>query len=216
MNVGSDSLGRERVELLNEVSSVGAKNAALVLSKMLGTQISVTFPKVELITLDELLDATDYREKPVSFVFSHFHGDVRGTAALIFPEQSTLTILKSLFDRDVPSIDKMDSIDYSIIKETGNILIGSFLNAMCNTFDLVALPTVPDVAVDFLEAVLDSFSLVLCQGGREDMISIRTELLAKPSPGAIFGVMLILFDPSVDVGAIFGGRRGEKGRAKFP
>ncbi|RKZ29346.1 hypothetical protein DRQ36_08930 [bacterium] len=194
---------REDAELFSNASSVGAKGAALVLSKMIGTEIDVSFPDFEVIRLEDLTKSELYKNQIVSFVFSRFHGDIDGTAAILFPSDSTHTILKALYNRDVPSLTELEQIDFSILKETGNILIGSFLNALCDTFDLTVLPAVPDVAVDDINAVFDSFSVVLSLKNRDNIISVKTEMYTGPKSRTIFGVMLIFFGPSVDAKSLF-------------
>ncbi|GEM_PF-2183945 len=203
MDADSKKLSHQDKELLNKATSVGAKGAALVLSKMIRTSIDVTFPDFELVRFDNIASAELYRGKMVSFVFSRFHGDVEGTASLLFSDESTLTILKALLNRELSSLNDLETIDFSIIKETGNILIGSFLNALCDTFDLTILPTVPDVAVDYLSAIMDSFSSFLCTDDQEQLISVKTELTAHKHKDSVFGLMLLFFDPSLDPTILF-------------
>ncbi|MCD6417767.1 chemotaxis protein CheC, partial [bacterium] len=154
------------MRLLNDISSIGAKGAALVLSKMLGIDIEVQFEGIAFGRLEEALNADVLHGELVSFVFSKFHGDINGTAAIFFSEQSTMEILKALYNRSVQSLIEMEEIDFSIIKETGNIIICSFLTALCNTYEMTALPTVPDVAVDNFDAIVDSFTLILYENNQ--------------------------------------------------
>jgi len=196
----------EKKELLREVSSIGAQNAALVLSKMLDIEISVSFLGTDVVALDNVVAEKIPRDKMVSFIFSDFNGDVKGTAVLVFSNASTMTVLKALYNRNVNSLDSIEEIDYSILKETGNIIISSFLNALCNKFELVALPTVPDVAVDYIDAVMQSFSLILYKEGRENLISVRTELSAMPKKDSIFGTMFLLFDSAEDIERLLTGK----------
>ena len=188
--------------LLKDISSTGAKGAAIVISQMLGEKIDVKFPEIVMMNLDSVIGDEIPRDKLTSLVFAKFHGDLNGTAALFFSNESTLDILHALYNRDVESLETLEEIDYSIIKEMGNIIIGSFLNAFCNRFNLMVLPTVPDVAVDSVDAITDSFSLMLYNDGKEKLISVKAELIASPNTEMIFGVMLLLFNSAEDLDAL--------------
>ncbi len=198
INDKSDGISQSERKLLNDISKIGAKGAALVLSKMLGIDIEVSFQKIVLANLENALDADMSHEELVSFVFSKFHGDINGTAAIFFSKQSTIEILKALYNRDVGSLTEMGEMDFSIVKETGNIIICSFLTALCNAYEVTALPTVPDVAVDQFNAIVDSFSLVLYESEQEKLISVKTQLITAPDSEKIFGTMLLFFDSSAD------------------
>ena len=207
-----DNFSPDEISSLNEISAMGAKRAAVVLSKMIGKNIDVSFPAIGIANLYDAIGEHIPRQQLVSFVFSRFNGSINGTAALVFSSESTVTILHSLYKRNVSSLEFLEQIDYSILKETGNVLISSFLNALCNTFELTTLPTVPDVAVDFIEAILDSFSLVIYMDGREKLVSVRTELIATPDGNAIFGTLLLLFDSTEDLNAILHAKLRKQGK----
>ncbi|RKZ28924.1 hypothetical protein DRQ26_00075 [bacterium] len=192
------------MRLLNDISSIGAKGAALVLSKMLGIDIEVQFEGITFGRLEEALNADVLHDELVSFVFSKFHGDINGTAAIFFSEQSTMEILKALYNRSVQSLTEMEEIDFSIIKETGNIIICSFLTALCNTYEMTALPTVPDVAVDNFDAIVDSFTLILYENNQEKLISVRAQLITDPEKKNIFGTMILFFDSQEDLERLMG------------
>ena len=192
------------MRLLNDISSIGAKGAALVLSKMLGIDIEVQFEGITFGKLEEALNADVLHDELVSFVFSKFHGDINGTAAIFFSEQSTMEILKALYNRSVQSLTEMEEIDFSIIKETGNIIICSFLTALCNTYEMTALPTVPDVAVDNFDAIVDSFTLILYENNQEKLISVRAQLITDPEKKNIFGTMILFFDSQEDLERLMG------------
>ena len=189
----------DKFKLLNEITNVGAKHAAVVLTKMIGISVDVSFPEMSVVNLDELLQSDEFKDKLVGFVFSRFRGDIQGIAALLLPDASVLTALKSFFYRDVKSLNEMEDMDYSGLKEIGNIIIASFLNALSNTYQITALPTVPDVAVDLLPSIFQEFSLMLMSEDKESLISFRTQLVTQGGEKVIFGSLLIFFDPESSI-----------------
>ena len=189
----------DKFKLLNEITNVGAKHAAVVLTKMIGISVDVSFPEMSVVNLDELLQSDEFKDKLVGFVFSRFRGDIQGIAALLLPDASVRTALKSFFYRDIKSLDEMEDMDYSGLKEIGNIIIASFLNALSNTYQITALPTVPDVAVDLLPSIFQEFSLMLMSEDKESLISFRTQLVTQGGEKVIFGSLLIFFDPESSI-----------------
>ena len=189
----------DKFKLLNEITNVGAKHAAVVLTKMIGISVDVSFPEMSVVNLDELLQSDEFKDKLVGFGFSRFRGDIQGIAALLLPDASVRTALKSFFYRDIKSLDEMEDMDYSGLKEIGNIIIASFLNALSNTYQITALPTVPDVAVDLLPSIFQEFSLMLMSEDKENLISFRTQLVTQGGEKVIFGSLLIFFDPESSI-----------------
>ncbi len=197
-------LNRESLDLLNRITTVGAQNAALVLTKMIGIPVDVSFPDITVIKVEELLKSEENKNQLTGFVFCRFAGDVQGIAALMLPRQSVITVLESFYGRKIKSLNEMKEVDYSGVKEVGNILIASFLNALSNTYNITAMPTVPDVAVDFLPSILQEFSLMLLSEEKDNLVSFRTQLVNPKEDKAIFGSLLIFFEPEQTINAILG------------
>ena len=185
----------KNVELLNRITTVGAQNAALVLTRMTGIPIEVSFPEVEIISVDELLETAPKTDELYGFVFCKFSGDVEGVAALLLPEPSVITALAAFYGRKIENLREMNDTDFSGLKEIGNILIASFLNALSNTYHVTALPTVPDVAVDDLATIMEDFSLVLMSEEKTELVAFRTKLVPHQKENVIFGTLLVLFEP---------------------
>ncbi|MCD6419026.1 hypothetical protein J7M00_09640, partial [bacterium] len=79
-----------------------------------------------------------------------------------------------------------------------------FLTALCNTYEMTALPTVPDVAVDNFDAIVDSFTLILYENNQEKLISVRAQLITDPEKKSIFGTMILFFDSQEDLERLMG------------
>jgi len=186
-------------ELLNQITNIGAKNAALVLTKMTGIEIEVNFPDMHKVKIENLFQADDFKDKLVSFVFCRIKGDVDGIASLVLPGRSIMTVLKAFFGRNPQSLDELEEIDFSGIKEIGNIIIGSFLNALSNEYGITVMPSIPDVAVDYVDSIFEDFSLMLIDQNIDELVSLRTQLIANGQAKINFGSLLILFDPGQDM-----------------
>lgn len=202
--MNAKDLTKKDIELLNRITTVGSQNAALVLTKMLGINIGVDFPEMSVIDIENLFESDETKNKLVGFVFCRFSGEVDGFAALLLSEQSVIKVLKSFYGREVASIHQMDDTDYSGIKEVGNIIIASFLNALSNTYGITAMPTVPDVAIDYLTSIFEEFSLMLISENKNNLVSFRTQLVTQKGENPIFGTLLILFDPDQTIPGILG------------
>ncbi len=196
------NLSPKEIELLNRITTVGAQKAALVLTKMTGINIDVSFPEMSVMDVENFFQSEETENRIVGFVFCRFSGEVDGFAGLLLSEESVLKVLKSFYGKEVPSIDQMDDTDYSGVKEVGNIIIASFLNALSNTYGITAMPTVPDVAIDYLTSIFQEFSLMLLNENKDNLVSFKTQLITHRGEKAIFGTLLILFDPDQTIPGI--------------
>ena len=196
------NLSPKEIESLNRITTVGAQKAALVLTKMTGINIDVSFPEMSVMDVENFFQSEETENRIVGFVFCRFSGEVDGFAGLLLSEESVLKVLKSFYGKEVPSIDQMDDIDYSGVKEVGNIIIASFLNALSNTYGITAMPTVPDVAIDYSTSIFQEFSLMLLNENKDNLVSFKTQLITQRGEKVIFGTLLILFDPDQTIPGI--------------
>ena len=196
------NLSPKEIESLNRITTVGAQKAALVLTKMTGINIDVSFPEMSVMDVENFFQSEEKENRIVGFVFCRFSGEVDGFAGLLLSEESVLKVLKSFYGKEVPSIDQMDDIDYSGVKEVGNIIIASFLNALSNTYGITAMPTVPDVAIDYSTSIFQEFSLMLLNENKDNLVSFKTQLITQRGEKAIFATLLILFDPDQTIPGI--------------
>ena len=63
-------------------------------------------------------------------------------------------LVNKLMGKDPTNMDPFDEMDLSAMKEIGNIITGAYLNSLSQITNLKIVPSVPDLSIDMLNAIL--------------------------------------------------------------
>lgn len=144
------------LEVLRELGSIGAGNAATALSEILQQPVTIEVPKVYTLPPHLIQKYYGYHDRTVTAIYSQLSGDMDCDILLLFDpeeEKKIVTLMTS-----APSPEEIDpEMAKSAIEELGNILIGSFLSAIANFTGIKLLPTYPQRAMDAFDAIIDNF-----------------------------------------------------------
>ena len=132
-------------DALGELSNIAMARAANSLRQMVGNEVRLSVPTVEVLSRQ---DATLIVEKGGSLklvaVRQDFSGAFAGRALLIFPEVSSLELVREVVGKEASIEDIMDVEDESLA-ETGNIILNSWVATIANLLKRslkMALPVV--------------------------------------------------------------------------
>lgn len=143
------SLSMIQLDALKEVSNIGAGNAATALSMLLNKKIDMSVPSVNVVRLEDVVEATG--EVEVSGTVVRVLGDIAGNILLVFEEDTVKKIIGKL----IGSEDGVDSeMGQSVLCEIANIISASYMNSIAQLTNLAIAPSVPAVAYDMLGAIL--------------------------------------------------------------
>ncbi len=112
---------------LTELTGIGLNRAATQLSSLLKDTISISVPKVEIVSVEEVLDALAMTgEEDVACVWQRLQGQVDGTAMLVFHLDGTRRLVNALIG-SVPVLAGVDlrAYEHEAMTEIGNIIISS-------------------------------------------------------------------------------------------
>ena len=132
-------------DALGELSNIAMARAANSLRQMVKNEVRLSVPTVEVLSRK---DATLVVEKGGSpklvAVRQDFSGAFAGRALLIFPEVSSLELVREVVGKEASIEDIMDVEDESLA-ETGNIILNSWVATIANLLKRslkMALPVV--------------------------------------------------------------------------
>jgi chemotaxis protein CheC len=135
---------RER-DAIAELANVAMGRAAASLRKMVGSEIILSVPKVEILDVQA---AAESLATPKSAHFVAMRQDVSGAisgrALLIFPETNSLELVREVLGRQLPAQYIID-MEEDALAETGNIIINSWVGTIANQLGQnldVSLPVV--------------------------------------------------------------------------
>jgi chemotaxis protein CheC len=126
------ALGELQRDALTEVVNIGVSRAAVSLRKMVGEQVIMSVPSLELISRAAATKLIRERESDqLVAVLQDFDGPFAGRALLIFPAASSLSLVRAVAG-DAVAEEDIGSIEDEALAETGNIVLNGCLASMAN------------------------------------------------------------------------------------
>lgn len=184
-------LSLTQLDILKEIGTIGAGRAATALSELISKRVEINVPQVSLIPLENISNLLKERERLFFVIDMELNGEVTGRIFLLFSPDDARHLSSSLLGRPKEEIDLRDEMLQSSIKESANILCGSYVSALADMTRLNVLISSPSLAIDMVGAILDFIFIQIAQTSEEALI-IKTDL--KVSEAKLEG--LFLFFPS--------------------
>jgi chemotaxis protein CheC len=142
-----DAIQLEELErdALTELVNIGVSRAASSLRQMVGRQVLLSVPSVEVVTRTTAAALIRERETgPLVAVRQDFEGAFNGQALLIFPQQNSLELVRSVAGDDLAPAE-MAEMENEALAETGNIVLNSCLATMANMLQRPLNMSLPEV-----------------------------------------------------------------------
>lgn len=132
MNEADAALSELQRDALTEVVNIGVSRAAVSLRKMVGEQVIMSVPSLELISRTAAAKLIRERESDQLVAVSQdFDGPFSGRALLIFPAKSSLSLVRAVAGSAVAEED-IAPMEDEALAETGNIVLNGCLASMAN------------------------------------------------------------------------------------
>ena len=140
------------LDVLKEIGNIGAGNAMTALSQMLNCKVDMKVPQVKLLDFSEVGALMGGEEQVMLGVFLGVEGDITGSMMFILEQEAAKSLVEKLMG--MPLQDGLDEMGISALKEIGNIITGAYLNSLSQLTNLKMVPSVPDLSIDMLNAIL--------------------------------------------------------------
>lgn len=145
MNTASIHLEELEHDALTELVNIGVSRAAASLRNMVGRQVLLSVPSVEVVSRSAASALIRERETgPLVAVRQDFNGAFHGQALLIFPEQNSLELVRSVTGDEL-SPEDVAELEDEALAETGNIVLNSCLATMANMLQRPLEMSLPEV-----------------------------------------------------------------------
>ena len=156
--INLNQLNDIQYDVLREIGNIGAGNATTALSQMLNQKMDMSVPKVALVPFNEISDVMGAEDQTVVGIMLGFEGDVEGMMMFLFDTRSAHHLVNTLMMRDkedgVEEGADFTDMDMSALNEIGNIVSGSYLNALAGLTGLKMICSTPSLTVDMVGALL--------------------------------------------------------------
>jgi chemotaxis protein CheC len=181
-------------DALTELVNIGVSRAASSLRKMVGDQVLLAVPAVEVVSRSVATTLIEQRESELLVaVRQDFEGAFAGRALLIFPEANSLELVRAVAGHAMTNAEAR-GIEDEALSETGNIVLNGCLATMANMLRKPLKMSLPEVVRGDSQAF---FQLAdLSEGGVVLFLYINFAISGRDIRGYIAMIMDL---PSLEV-----------------
>jgi chemotaxis protein CheC len=132
-------------DALTELVNIGVSRAAASLRKMVGAQVLLSVPAVEVVSRRAAATLLGEREsETLVAVRQAFEGAFSGHAMLIFPEANSREIARAVSGGDLRP-EELADLETEVLAETGNVILNGCLAAIANMLHRPLSLSLPEV-----------------------------------------------------------------------
>jgi chemotaxis protein CheC len=150
------SLTESQQDAMTELLNIGMGRAASALSPMVGEEVLLSVPLVELMSRREA--AMLIMEKAgdrIIAVRQTFSGLFWGDTMLVFPEEKSLELVRSLLNDTLP-LEVMTEMEQEALMEIGNIILNSCIGSISNMLHAEVSGSLPSLLCGSCAEILDN------------------------------------------------------------
>jgi chemotaxis protein CheC len=172
-----------QLDALRELANIASGNAATALSQMLGREVGISVPRALALPLADAVEACGNPDQAITGVVIPLEGDIDGLVLLSISTEGADALCQLL------GVDAGSDIGDSALREIGNILGTSCLNALASMTGLNLGPCPPHMVTDMLGAMVSSLALTQAQS-TDLVLVLDSELDVADEPCSISFVLL--------------------------
>lgn len=190
-------LSFEGLDVLREIGNIGAGNAATSMSKLINKKVDMQVPSVRIVSFNEVVDLVGGPEEPIVAILIYIKGIAPGSVFFILSIDEANRLVKEVTEEDDTQLyinEQPNEFAISVMQETGNILVGSFLSALSDFTDINMQPSIPHLSIDMAGAILTE-GLIHISNKSDDAIVIDTQLKDFENVSGIHGQFFLLPEP---------------------
>ena len=143
-------------DALTEIVNIGVSRAASNLRKMVGKQVLLTVPSIDVESQSRAARLISEREfTQLVAVRQDLSGAFSGRALLIFPLEKSLELVRAVTNDELDAAELV-ALEHEALAETGNIILNSCLATMANMLRQPLAMTIPVVIRGDAAALFDN------------------------------------------------------------
>lgn len=149
-----DDLSAFQLDALCEIGNIGSGNAASALSMMLDRPVDIAVPRIKILDYDEVVKNLGGPEQLLVGLILFLEGDVSGMMMFLLHKEFAHMVLNTLTGSTLEEGNELDEFSESAIREVGNIMAASYVNAMSELTQLRIDLSVPSMSMDMAGSIL--------------------------------------------------------------
>ena len=168
-----EKMSDEYFDVLKELGNIGAGNATTALAQMMQCKVDMSVPQVRLLEFKEMGEIMGGEEIIMAGIYLGIEGDITGSIMFLLEKQAARHLVNKMMGMEI-SGDDFSEMEFSALKEVGNIITGAYLNSLSGLTNLVIYPSVPALTVDMAVAILSVPAIQFGELG-DKMLLIQTQ-----------------------------------------
>ncbi|MBO6301875.1 MAG: chemotaxis protein CheC [Ruminiclostridium sp.] len=192
MSIGKyEDLNDMQIDVLREVGNIGSGNATTALSSMVGKMIDIQVPSVKVLGFNDAIEEVGGAEKIIAGILIRINGDVDGMIMFLFEQNLIALIVETFFGSAPQDILNLNEAEMSALNEMGNIMAGSYVNAISQLAGMTIDVEPPVMTIDMLGAIMSVPAIEMGEMGDQllfidnnmviDSTSIQSKMLLLPT-----------------------------------
>jgi chemotaxis protein CheC len=190
-----------QVDALREVANIGSGYAATSLSQLSGIPIMIDVPSIRVATVADVVSGLVGENDRLVALSTQMLGDLAGHTLYVLPERNACLLCDMMLCRAPGTSGLEGDMERSSLREAGNIMAGSFLNALSAVLGKMLLPSVPSLLIERS----DSLRVSVVQG-TEEVLVVETSFQCDESgaePHELTGAFLFILDDEDSINELF-------------
>ena len=148
------TLSELQLDALTEIFNIGAGRAASSLSEIVGEEVKLSVPRVQLYQSSEInAEVLSLNSPRVGAVKQSFSGPFDADAMLLFTEERAMEIVHDMMGSQV-GIEEMVEFEQEAMCELGNIILNACLSSMADILKLTLDSSLPAYSVGETDTIL--------------------------------------------------------------
>jgi chemotaxis protein CheC len=140
------ALSEIEADALAELANIGVARASVALGRMIGDEVALSVPTVEVVPCAEAARRFDAAYGPrLAAVSERFGGPMSGVALLVFPAANSLDLVRAALPAGVPP-EQAGELAEEALAEVGNIVLNNGLSSIANMLGAGLDTSLPRVA----------------------------------------------------------------------
>jgi chemotaxis protein CheC len=145
MKIDASELSEIEQDALAEIANMGVSRAATSLRRMVGEQVLLSVPAVNIVSRRVASRMVEKGHLPkLVAVQQSFEGPFSGRALLIFPEAQSRELVRSIVGEE-HSLEDVIGLEQEALAETGNIILNACLATIANVLRRTMRMSLPSI-----------------------------------------------------------------------
>lgn len=168
-----EKMSNEYFDVLKEIGNIGAGNATTALAQLMQCKVDMSVPQVKMLEFKEMGEKMGGEETIMAGIYLAIEGDITGSIMFLLEKQAARHLVDKLMGMETEG-EEFSEMEFSALKEVGNIITGAYLNSLSSLTNLVIYPSIPDLTVDMAGAILSVPAIQFGEVG-DKMLLIQTQ-----------------------------------------